>query len=266
MENKIKRPPATLDAKTFSDLLYAAKGKKSSIDFCRECDISAPTFSRYLNGKNKRSCPLEILKKIAAHADPASGVTLTMLIDANGSEDAYEYGLKPDISKTEYIGIITTSLFMKQYNFQRPTTSTNVDIMGLTYIPALTVETATIGSTQMNKWDFFVYEQSSSVETDTDRFIRQLLIIFGAKHLHYVAFDKLSFIFSNATLFYSIIEKTADVHIDACISLILIDAILKRVEKEHFITSSVDSLFPLSSGMEFDSYSTILSPDEQNVL
>ena len=80
MAKSDKTQDENLNTKCFSDLLFLAKGKRSSIDFCNECGISPSMFSRYLNQKNKRSCPIEILKKVAAHAAPESGVTFDILV------------------------------------------------------------------------------------------------------------------------------------------------------------------------------------------
>ena len=54
------------NAKEMSRLLLDAKGdQRTAAAFCDICGISVSTFSRYANGLKKRSCPVEILEKIA---------------------------------------------------------------------------------------------------------------------------------------------------------------------------------------------------------
>lgn len=266
MTKREKKQNESLNTKSFSDLLYAAKGKRSSVDFCHECDISPSMFSRYLNEKNKRSCPIEVLKKVAAHADPSSGVTFDILVAANGGSDSYDYGLQPDISINEVIGIITTALLMQQHKCQYPADSTSVDIMGLTYKPSWTIETTAIDNTNLKKWDFLIWEQLTDIDTEANRFVRQLLTLFGASHLNYIHFDKLTFIFSSAPLFHKIIEKTAELKTDSCVSLLLVDSVSKKIVQEHIFASTVPSTTVLSSGDMRVSESTLLSPDDNNLL
>ena len=266
MAKSDKTQDENLNTKCFSDLLFLAKGKRSSIDFCNECGISPSMFSRYLNQKNKRSCPIEILKKVAAHAAPESGVTFDILVAAYDGTASCDYVLHPDISIHEVIGIITTVLLMKQYQCKYPSKDTAVNIMGLTYKPSWTIETTAIDTVNMKKWDFFIWNIFGSTATEEDRFVRQLLIIIGAKHLGYINFDKLTFIFTDYALFQSIIQKASSLEIDCCISLLYIDSVAKRIVQEYALKSTLTFAQVLSPVNMDVSDNTLLFPDKNNLL
>lgn len=261
------------NATPLSELLLSAKGPhRTAIEFCSECEISAPTFSRYVNMRNKRSCPHEMLEKVAAHADPKSGVTLEMLLKANGESnesEIFDPASLPILTVNEAIGIVTAALLSQKYECQYPTDKVLRDIMGLTYDPSWSIDTNGVDGISRKRWDFIRWNQLTDTGTETDRFIRQLLIIIGAVHTGYIHFDKLTFIFSNPPLFQKIIERTVQLTLELCISLLLIDPIKKIIRQEHYIATSQDipQLHILSKDYK-PTYHTrsLLSSDEDNLL
>lgn len=71
--------------KILADLLDAAKGPGRTMKkFAAECGSSQPTFSRIANQSYKGPLSDEMVKAIAENADPGSGVSLDMLMGANG--------------------------------------------------------------------------------------------------------------------------------------------------------------------------------------
>lgn len=68
-----------------ANLLVTAKGPGRTMKkFAAECGSSQPTFSRIANQSYKGPLSNEMIKAIAEHADPGSGVSLDMLMGANG--------------------------------------------------------------------------------------------------------------------------------------------------------------------------------------
>ena len=157
-------------------------------------------------------------------------------------------------------------LLMKQYQFKYPSKDTAVNIMGWTYKPSWTIETTAIDTVNMKKWDFFIWNIFGSTATEEDRFVRQLLIIIGAKHLGYINFDKLTFIFTDYALFQSIIQKASSLEIDCCISLLYIDSVAKRIVQEYALKSTLTFAQVLSPVNMDVSDNTLLFPDKNNLL
>lgn len=269
MANKNTTKNGEYNAKLISDLLLAAKGPhRTGAEFCQECGISAPTFSRYVNMHNKRPCPVEILKKVAEHAAPNSNVTYEQLISANGGNEEDDYSDIPKITINEMIGVITTTLLFSKYECQYPDDTNPIDIMGLTYRPSWSIDTNAIDASSKKRWDFFLWNQLAGSDVETERFIRQLLIIIGAAHLGYIHFDKLTFVFSSTSLYQAVLERTNQLKLDICISFLLIDPVTKRIEQEHHVASTQSAplsiLSPNNSLAQTES--TLLSVDKNNLL
>lgn len=74
----------TPDMRRYSELVKDAKGDKTSQQFAEECGVNTSTITRIINRQNKGASKYELIKAIADHADPNSGVTLEALMEANG--------------------------------------------------------------------------------------------------------------------------------------------------------------------------------------
>lgn len=258
------------NAKEMSQLLLDAKGdKRTAAAFCEICGISVSTFSRYANGLKKRSCPVEILEKVAAHAAPESKVTLEKLLAANGSTAPDEEEIAPELNLNEVIGILATTLLMNQYQCQYPDDVKPVDIMGLPYSPSWTINTSAIDGHSLKKWDFILWKAYLDLSSEADRFIRQLLMILGIVHLGCVTFDKLSFVFSSTSLYEKVLERTKNIQLDFCLSLLLIDPVTKQISREDHIanTKGINPASVLTSKKDFfSSDMSLLASENHNLL
>ena len=267
---KRKIKPGEYDSQRMSELLRAAKGRhRTGAQFCQESGISTPTFSRFLNQHNVRPCTKEFLRKIADHADPDSGVTFEMLLEANGGTESLNDETVAPLSNLEITGLITTALLMQQYCCQRSVGRDKIDVLGLTYQPTLSLQTDALDGKNLKTYDFIFWNQySKSVNIEADRMIRQLLIINSAINLDYIVFDRLSFVFTNNTLFQNIINRIKDLKLEVSVTLILVDPAQRNIQKEYII--------PLCSGEQKGFLtndtdlppqdSSLLSIDEQNLL
>lgn len=268
-DNIIKRE---YNAKLLSDLLYAARGtKRTGVEFCKECGISTPTFSRYLNGHNKRPCPVEMLKKIAEHADPDSKVTYEQLIAANGGHEAYDYGSRAELTKNEFIGILTTALLFRRCEFQYPEDVKPVNVMGLTYCPDWSIRTNAIDGQVLKTWQFIFWKELGDFDTaaETDRIVRQLLLLVAISHLGYLSFDKLTFAITSTPLYTEILKRTKHLKLDFFASFLLVDPVSKVIRAEHNVVSNMGTapLSIFSADAPFSpSENSLLSVGENNIL
>lgn len=258
------------NATKMSRLLLDAKGEnRTAAEFCDICGIGVSTFSRYANGLKKRSCPVELLEKVAAHAAPESKVTLELLLAANGTEVPAEEVTTPELNLNEVIGILTTTLLMNQYQCQYPDDVKPVDIMGLPYSPSWTINTTAIDGHSLKKWDFILWKVYTDPSSETDRFIRQLLMILGIVHLGCVKLDKLSFVFSSTSLYEKVLERTKNIKLDFCLSLLLIDPAAKQISREDYIASTkgiAPTSIMTSKKDFFSSDMSLLTSENHNLL
>lgn len=265
--NKTKK--GEYDSKLMSQLLLSAKGPhRTAAKFCEICGIGVSTFSRYANELKKRPCPVDILEKVAEHAAPGSGVTLEKLLAANGETETIAETTETELTLNEIIGILTTTL-LSRCECQYPDDVKPVDVMGLPYSPSWSINTTAIDGQKLKRWDFIIWQVFTDIVTEAERFIRQLLMIIAIVHLGYVNFDKLTFIFSNASLYEKVLERTRSLKLDFFLSLLLINPVSKQICKEHHIASTrTDApLSILSADSPFSkSEKSLLSVDENNIL
>ena len=267
---KKKIKPGEYDSQRMSELLRAAKGRRrTGAQFCQESGISTPTFSRFLNQHNVRPCTKEFLRKVADHADPDSGVTFEMLLEANGGTESLNDDTVARLSNLEITGLITTKLLMQQFCCQQSAERDNIDVLGLTYQPTLSLQTDALDGKNLKIYDFIFWNQySKSVSTEADRMIRQLLIINSAINFNYIVFDRLSFVFTNSTLFQNIINRIKDLKLEISVTLILVDPAQRIIQKEYMIPlrNGEQSSFLTNNADLPTKDSSLLSIDEHNLL
>jgi transcriptional regulator with XRE-family HTH domain len=75
------------DQEALIELVAAAMGKRSQRQFAADMGVNVSSVSRILNGKVSEVGDM-LLAKIAANADPASGVTIEKLMQAQGMVEA----------------------------------------------------------------------------------------------------------------------------------------------------------------------------------
>ena len=251
-----------------STLLLKAKGPpRTGIEFCKECGISASTYSRYVNLHNKRPCPIEMLQKIAAHADPASKVTLNQLLSANGSTGE-EYTNHAWITRNELIGLLTSALINKNCYISFPDQRHCVKVLGLSYSPTWSMAINDNRGQKTRQWDFFLYDQLEDLKSDSSRFIRQFLIIAGAQQLGCLSVDQLTFVFTNELLYDHICRMTGQIKPAFAVSYLYIDPVKKTILKEHLLDgceSAPYSILPSESPCSPEE-NTLLSADKDNLM
>lgn len=90
-----------VDKEALSDLIIRAKGPRRSMrQFAQELEVNPSTLSRIVNQQFNGASKDELIAKIAACADPESGVTLEMLMEAHGVEER-ETNFRETIRKAE---------------------------------------------------------------------------------------------------------------------------------------------------------------------
>ena len=83
-----------VDKERMSKYLEAAKGPGRTMkQFAEECGVNPSTFSRIVNKKLGGASTETVIRSIFEHRDRTSGITLEMLMDANGFASAEEVRL-----------------------------------------------------------------------------------------------------------------------------------------------------------------------------
>lgn len=102
------------DPEKLIDLVKAAMGKRSQRKFAEDLGVNVSSVSRILSGKVSEVSDI-LLAKIAANADPDSGVTLEALMDAQGMVVADSRAQLASKFEENCRRIIADSLLQKGY-------------------------------------------------------------------------------------------------------------------------------------------------------
>ena len=98
------------DKEELSRLVLIAKGSNRTMQqFAAEIGVTPSTLSRIVNMKNETPSSYKVIKSIASFAERDSGVTIEMLLKANGTEEK-----KFDIIKTEQMSVENLNILVKK--------------------------------------------------------------------------------------------------------------------------------------------------------
>lgn len=107
------------DPETLIKLIKAAMGKRSQRKFAEDLGVNVSSISRILSGKVTEVSDI-LLAKIAAYADPESGVTLERLMEAQGIVEARSYADLDSKFEESCRRIIADELLRKGFSVSYP--------------------------------------------------------------------------------------------------------------------------------------------------
>lgn len=259
------------DLELLSRLTILAKGEKRSINsFAKDCGVSPSTISRLINQKNNTPNTDLLIKAIAENADPQSGVTLDILLDAHGlgkvKFDTYEnatskqkiFAKSAELDKSGYkqtgtlVGDIARDLVINalQSNSWIVKTSSDRDLIykstELRFMADFVLETDALKAFGISKWAFDVYAGQHRP------IMQKLSWIFGCCYVNPLIDQgiKMSLILTNREEFESAIRRLSTIQIHDMISIILINMEQMTIEQEYVIPMEDKCVFPLFGGNE----------------
>lgn len=113
------------DPETLISLIKAAMGKRSQRKFADDMDVNVSSISRILGGKVTEVSDI-LLAKIAAYADPDSGVTLEQLMQAQGIEKVRNFSELESRFESSCRRIMADELLKKGFSVSYPQGSLDV--------------------------------------------------------------------------------------------------------------------------------------------
>ncbi len=241
----------TSDKDALADLVMKAKGPKRSMRrFAEDIGVNPSTLSRIINKKTCGSNTIEIIIKIAENADPDSGVTTEMLLIANGMV------LQDNLNKTENIkklrnsvlGIVVNELYSRGYSvshvYQTPPYTILNSVLGKCYID-FCVESNALGI-ENSIWVFdiltTIHRNELNKEASIDRIRQWILMYVGMIAFNEDKINKISILFPEKDVYYSILEYVKGFHLHNAFSLIYIDIENSCIGEEYIIKDSQESI------------------------
>ena len=255
-------------------LTALAKGECRSLrEFAAACGVSTSTLSRIINLKSESDTPNSdlLIAAIAENADPKSGVTLSMLLDAHGiapmilaNIDSGEIGSSVVISSNKTVSndiILTDGNILKgskNYNLREEVCreilqnellykkyDVSVDIRKnivfktdkLRYVADFVFETNALEESGLKLWAFDVHNGTMRP------LMHKLSWIFGMSYLDSLSNKKMKFslITTEEKAFEDAKQRFVDVCIPDVISIIYIDLNKRRVVDEFIIPTKCNS-------------------------
>lgn len=230
------------DKEKLAELVIRAKGAKRSMrQFALDCGVNPSTLSRIVNKKTAGSNSDELVMSIAENADPESGVTFEMLMDAHGKVIKQMSGKvrrESSIIMEHAIGdIIFRELLVRGYSIAATKDEISHNALNYRYRTDWAVRTDAISDKgQLELWEFEFWP--SLVEGDKNmRYLamklrQKFLMVLGLYYTGDMNAKKMSFVVTEMDLFDLLVSSLQGISFDNLFSLIWVDLEKAEIGKE----------------------------------
>lgn len=219
--------------------------------FAQECGVSPSTMSRIANQKIRSTSSDQLIKTIAEHADPESGVTIDVLMAAHGMVLVRDErtALKISPSKIEKKFVSEIVYQMEEAGDLIDYTTDEKIRIGRTfnYCPDLLIRSKSI-ETGNNRWAFellcmSVYDgQAQDFDQSVRRYAKHIfdivgkvlpLLLYNGKNKQMLG--KISFVIVDGRAFDYLMVEFADYHVPFDMSFMLFNYEKERIEEEFIL-------------------------------
>lgn len=223
-----------VDREKLADMVVKAKGPRRSMrQFAEEIGVSPSTLTRIANLQTNSASKDELIVKIAAAADPDSGVTLEMLMDAHGveepkgtSHDRVDYYKEAEKRMRQ---IVVDELLTRGYSVNKIEVATKRDAYDLV-VETNAVEDRGAGG----KWAFEFSAHKSDMPIvgsgSTNRWIDRIMALFYRGE---AGVDKVTIVMERSELYEQLVGRLKDYRIPDEMSVILV--VGGHVKKEFIV-------------------------------
>ena len=252
------------DKDILSELVIKAKGPRRSLrQFSVDIGVNASTLSRIINKKTTGSNSTEVILKIAAGADPESGVTEEMLLDAHGVV------LQDDLDKADNLrkmgtsiqGILVNELLNRGFSvmhvYRMPPYNTLDSVLGRCYVDCC-IDTDALGS-QNSNWlvDVMPTIHRRDIEGTNrcvDRIRQWLLMFTGMIAYNEDTVDKFSIVIPEREIYEELLNHIKGFKTRYTISIIYADIENGTIADEYMVSDdqSRKVFKPIDSKTESD--------------
>lgn len=225
------------DPEKLIDLVKAAMGKRSQRKFAEDLGVNVSSISRILSGKVSEVGDT-LLAKIAANADPNSGVTLEALMDAQGMVIAESRAQLASKFEENCRRVIVDTLLQKGYTVSYPDGAQNYTSR---YLCDFEINTNAI---QRERWLFEVKMNSQYSKLPTGVGSTRIWLDSAmAAYYRGENIGRVSLVVDRRAIFEQIRDRLKEVPIRDEISVILISIGTGRV-LEEFVAPMTDGRVP----------------------
>ena len=253
------RPP---DKQKMAELVVRAKGASRSMrQFALDCGVNPSTLSRIVNLKNSGACTDELIQKVAQNADPESGITFEMLMDANGKVPQRMTGKYTSqefaIKEKTITDVIFKELLRRGYTISMLKEQIKHNALNYRYRTDWAIRTNAISDgEEMELWEFEIWHTLIDVENSVAHTVMKLrqkfLMVLGLYYAGTMHPQKMSFVLTDREIYDRVIETLENMQFKDVFSIILVNLEESRVEEEY--------VFPL---IDRPNVGTVFTPIEE---
>lgn len=231
------------DKDKLSELVVRAKGPAIALSqFAKKCEVNPSTLSRIVNKKNVGNSSDVLILKIAENADPNSGITLDLLMEAHGMK-RINSGMDKDTRNALYYkcledtrAIFINELMKRKYSINLPAERTSYNAFEHNFRANFEVRTNALNGNDDTLW---LFEMWPDVAKPTATIIRKkILMILGLYYLSEIQADKFSFVVYNEKLFIELTNSLKGYTYPNSFSVIYVDIRNNEVVAEENLSDT----------------------------
>lgn len=248
------------DKDALAELVMKAKGPARTMkQFAEEVGSTSSTLSRIVNKQTRSANSDKLIADIAAHADPESGVTFDMLMEAHGMKSRRRAMMGSGrIFESSVKRIILAELYERKYLMMD---SENETLNGIGFGQKFDFVLTTNALKEDNRQAQWAFESFFVPQRESDSIPRsyyylgqRMMRLLGALYTSGNPYDKISFVMANKPAFEDIKKRPWNVSLKDEISIILID-----LEMGCFVE---EFIFPCESDNRKNIFYKIERPEE----
>ena len=268
----------TPDKAALANYISRAKGSdRTMAQFAEECEVSAPTLSRIVNGKITKPLSTDMIIKIfEKRAEKEDEYLLEALARANGlcpkdyaeraTSNSYAHKRNEELSRSTIMkNAIVTSVLSNGFPIKKISNSWFIrpGSEAPAIYPNRRIDFSLIfdeneDNSKFKLWSFFVYPYSIEDEENENEAIEKKHVmnnildkvsrffLMDAWYPESLSNMKTSFVFSDRDLFYSFVEAFEKAKLNNEMTAILVDTGRAQVEKEVWIPGEYEQLTQVS--------------------
>lgn len=227
------------DKEQLAELIIRAKGAKRSMrQFAADCNVNPSTLSRIINKKTLGANSNELIATIADKADPDSGVSFDMLMNAHGMRlitDNNVLQIRRNIDavkKTLYKEILD-----RQYTLKEGDCPWLESFLGRCRL-SLDLRTNALGLDNAT-WLFDIWterdDEVNDLSRSSDRLRQWLLMYLGMLSVQERVINRFSVIVTNEILYRSVVNALDKYTFNTDLSLIYINIDTGKIVDEYLV-------------------------------
>ena len=237
---RIRQP----DRDKLAELIMRAKGDGRTMrQFAEDCGVSPSTLSRVVNKKTIGANSDELIDAVYRNADPESGITLEMLLDAHGMVPRLRNGrtkrFEHSLLEKNIQDIILMEIIDRGFDISLPKEDLLHSALNYPHKSDYALYTNAVGE-KRGLWEFEIWTLAfmgkageQVIQRQVMRLRQKILMCLGMMYMGEMKCSKLSFVVTEEEVYEKLTESVKGCKLPDAISIILISLEENRILDEY---------------------------------